>query len=150
MKEDLHKKMVDYAKNGNKEIFTNKDMEATSIPDRCADKYYSCFDDLPDYMRKKFSCDMLSTLFRKMVMPAIEEARRLDRECREDNMSLLLTNYSDLNLLNELIKRNGINEAPRLTKRHGEWCEVLVAAGNDEIISICFPDEAIEAICKQK
>ena len=66
----------------------------------------------------------------------------------ESQLSKNLKPFTDLQLINELVHRNGIGDAPTKTIRCGEWCEVLVAAGNDETIYITFPDEALEPICK--
>ena len=52
---------------------------AVSVIDEAADKFYQSFNALPDRIRKKLSCDMLHNIFKHMVIPAIDEARSLDR-----------------------------------------------------------------------
>ncbi len=54
-----------------------------------------------------------------------------------------LDNFSDTELLMELIQRNGFAEAPIKTERHGVWNECLIAIGTDETASICLPAEAM-------
>ena len=54
-----------------------------------------------------------------------------------------LANFSDTELLIELIQRNGFSGAPVKTQRHGGWNECLVAIGIDETASICLPDTAM-------
>jgi uncharacterized ferritin-like protein (DUF455 family) len=44
---------------------------------------------------------------------------------------------------------NGPNVAPRLTERHGEWCEFIVAIGKDEVAHITMTDDALKALCER-
>ena len=54
---------------------------------------------------------------------------RKAKKITKNELSEKLKSYSDIALLDELIKRNGIGKAPSVTKRHGEWSEVLIATG---------------------
>lgn len=57
-----------------------------------------------------------------------------------------LNDYSDIELLKELIKRNGFQPAPTRTQRHGEWHSTIVGIGKDEIAEICLTDEAMREL----
>jgi hypothetical protein len=69
---------------------------------------------------------------------------RKAKEITKNELSEKLKSYSDIVLLTELINRNGIGKAPSVTKRHGDWSEVLVAVGDDETAHITFPNEVID------
>ena len=52
---------------------------AISVIDEAAKKFYQRFNDMPTSIRKKLSCEIMHNVFKYMVVPAIDEARRLDR-----------------------------------------------------------------------
>lgn len=52
---------------------------AVNVINESADKYYQKFSDMPERIKSKASCDMLHSIFKFMVVPAINEARSLDR-----------------------------------------------------------------------
>ena len=52
---------------------------AVNVKQEAADVYYKSFGELPDRVKKRVSAEMLSEVFRCMVVPAIDEVRRLDR-----------------------------------------------------------------------
>lgn len=54
-----------------------------------------------------------------------------------------LANFSDMELLMELIQRNGFSKAPVKTLRYDVWHECLIAIGSNETASICLTDEAM-------
>jgi len=58
----------------------------------------------------------------------------------------MLSKYSDIELLKELVTRNGKSEAPVKTKRYGPHFETLVAVGNDHTAKITMDDEAMEVM----
>jgi hypothetical protein len=60
-----------------------------------------------------------------------------------------IVKLTDLQLINELIKRNGYCDAPCITRREGIWHEVLVEAGTDETVMITFHDDALKEIKMQ-
>jgi hypothetical protein len=55
---------------------------AINVKQEAADTYYEAFETLPDRIKKRLSLDMLAEVFHVMVVPAIDEVRRLDREHR--------------------------------------------------------------------
>tara|TARA_R110000765_G_scaffold408810_1_gene506730 strand:+ start:43 stop:339 length:297 start_codon:yes stop_codon:yes gene_type:complete len=60
----------------------NKGIEnpAVSVIDEAANKFYQGFDNMPIPIRKKLSCEMMHNVFKHMVIPALDEVRRLDRK----------------------------------------------------------------------
>lgn len=52
---------------------------AISVPDECANVYYDNYDKLPESLRDKISLHMLREIFDKMVIPAIDKARNIER-----------------------------------------------------------------------
>jgi len=57
-----------------------------------------------------------------------------------------LDDYSDIELLKALIKRNGFQPASIKTQRHGEWHSAIVGIGKNESAEICLTDEAIKEL----
>ena len=55
---------------------------AISVIDEAANIYYSQLTDMSVQIKKQVSAHMLHEIFKHMVIPAVEEARRLDREHR--------------------------------------------------------------------
>lgn len=58
----------------------------------------------------------------------------------------MLKDYSDTQLLAELISRNQFQPAPTKTQRHGEWFSSLVGIGDDETAEICLTAEAMQEL----
>ena len=52
---------------------------AISVPEEGGKVFYSKFESLDGSIKKKISCQMLDQIFKRMVLPCIEETRRLDR-----------------------------------------------------------------------
>ena len=69
---------------------TNKEIEnpAVSVIDEAAKKFYQGFDDMPNPIRKKLSCEMMHNVFKYMAIQAIDEARRLDRKASIESIGL--------------------------------------------------------------
>ena len=61
-------------------------------------------------------------------------------------MNKELKQYSDIELLKELIQRNGHNDAPVATRRHGVWNETLIEIGSDETAKVLFTEDALEFV----
>lgn len=57
--------------------------KAISVIDEAWNTYFGNFKDLSEPLKKKISLHMLDHIFRYMVRPAIDKARALDREGRE-------------------------------------------------------------------
>tara|TARA_R110002049_G_scaffold239404_1_gene412567 strand:+ start:2777 stop:3226 length:450 start_codon:yes stop_codon:yes gene_type:complete len=53
-----------------------------------------------------------------------------------------LADISTLQLLHEIVKREGVGPCPVKTTYSGEWHDVTVAVGDDATASIRFPDDA--------
>ena len=56
-----------------------KELPAISVPDEAGRVYYDNFMQLPKHLRIRISCEMLDNIFKKMVIPAIDKTRSLDR-----------------------------------------------------------------------
>ena len=93
-------------------------------------------------LTKRTSIHQLRMIFETCVEPAIQEVRRLDREGRN------LQGYTEIELLNELIKRNDTTRTPTVTSWGEGMREALVAVGNDETASIFLHEDAIEYMNK--
>lgn len=52
---------------------------AINVKEQCAGVYYDNFRFLRKDMKNRISCYMLDAIFKNMVVPAIDTARRLDR-----------------------------------------------------------------------
>ena len=59
-----------------------------------------------------------------------------------------IKNFTDTELLQELISRNKQAPAPTKTERFGVWFESIIGIGNDNIASICIDDGALQALNK--
>ena len=58
-----------------------------------------------------------------------------------------LSNFTDVQLLAELVKRNGAYEAPaKISLTKGEWQECLVGIGKDNTASIYIDSDAIKLL----
>jgi hypothetical protein len=57
--------------------------------------------------------------------------------------------YSDIELLAELIKRNNIHEAPSSTIRYGKHYESLIAIGDNHTAFLTIIDDAYEHLIKE-
>ena len=58
-----------------------------------------------------------------------------------------LSNFTDVQLLAELVKRNGAYEAPtKISLAKGEWQECLVGIGKDNTASIYIDSDAIKLL----
>lgn len=53
---------------------------AVSVIDEAANEYYANYENIPQSLRKRISCEMLNNIFKKMVVPAIDKVRSLDRQ----------------------------------------------------------------------
>jgi hypothetical protein len=62
-------------------------------------------------------------------------------------MNTILDKFSDEELLLELINRNVMGEAFKITKRHVPFNEVCVGIGNDECAYITLAREAFKDLC---
>lgn len=60
----------------------NNEQEKTAISviDEAANCYYHSYKNIPAHVRKKISLEMLDNIFKKMVVPAIDKVRHIDRE----------------------------------------------------------------------
>ena len=56
--------------------------------------------------------------------------------------------YTDVELLNELVKRNGKSAAPRNIQLAGTWFSTIVGIDKDNVAEIIFTDEADAARIK--
>lgn len=54
-----------------------------------------------------------------------------------------LKDFPDIQLLKELIRRNGFSDAPTKVTRQGEWSSVLLAVGKDETAEIILTGDAL-------
>lgn len=61
-----------------------------------------------------------------------------------------LSQYSDLDLLRELIRRNGHTEAATETKRYVPFRETLIAVGKDHTAEIIMCSETIDLLLKEQ
>ena len=59
----------------------------------------------------------------------------------------LVSQATDLELLQELISRNGHEQAPTKVSRGRDFRESLVAIGKDETAYITFNRDALSALC---
>ena len=59
-----------------------------------------------------------------------------------------ISNFSDAELLMELVLRNGKSDAPTKTVRVGQWFSTLIAIGCHNVAEICLTDDAMEALEK--
>lgn len=57
--------------------------------------------------------------------------------------------FTDIELLNELIKRNGKSAAPSKIQLAGPWFSTIVGIGKDNVAEIIFTDEADTARINQ-
>ena len=57
---------------------------AINVKHEAADIYYDNYERLPYNLRRKISCYMLDEIFKKMVVPAIDKIRQLDRQYRNN------------------------------------------------------------------
>ena len=58
-----------------------------------------------------------------------------------------LSNFTDVQLLTELIRRNGSCEAPtKISLTKGDWKECLVGIGKDNTASIYIDADAIKLL----
>lgn len=64
-------------------------------------------------------------------------------------MHMEITEYTDAQLLSELIRRKKVKEAPKYTHRLGEHKEVLVGIGKDYVAYITMGAEVKECLDKQ-
>ena len=55
--------------------------------------------------------------------------------------------YTDEELLLELINRNVLGDAPRVTRRNVKHLEAVVGIGNDDIAFITLPEDAYSELC---
>jgi hypothetical protein len=65
-------------------IMNDVKMPAINVKQECCDVYYENYKNIPEALRKQISCYMLAEIFRNMVVPAIDKARELDRENRNN------------------------------------------------------------------
>jgi len=49
---------------------------------------------------------------------------------------------TDIDLLRELVRRNGIGPAADTTSRNGQWDSILIGIGNDDTAEITLPRES--------
>ena len=61
------------------------DNPAISVFDEAAQEYYDDFMKIDSHVRKRISFEMLDQIFKRMVIPAIDRVRELDRAGVEDN-----------------------------------------------------------------
>lgn len=59
---------------------TSKESPAVSVIDEASNTFYGSFGGMPEHIKKSLSCEMLHNIFKYMVVPSINEVRRLDRE----------------------------------------------------------------------
>ena len=59
---------------------------AIDVIEEAGKEYYSNFNMLPAALKEKLSCEMLDNIFKKMVIPAVEKARSLDRVERNNHI----------------------------------------------------------------
>jgi len=53
---------------------------AINVTDEAADVFYNNVHSLPKSIKKRVSCHMLHEIFKHMVVPAIDHAKKLDRD----------------------------------------------------------------------
>lgn len=61
------------------------DEVAINVKDEAADTFYNHWSELPKEVKSRVSLHMLENIFKKMVVPAIDRVRALDREGRDAN-----------------------------------------------------------------
>jgi hypothetical protein len=52
---------------------------AVNVTEEAASAYYKGFSSLPESIKKKVSCYMLAEIFKSMVIPALDHARKIGR-----------------------------------------------------------------------
>ena len=65
-----------------------------------------------------------------------------------DREGMNISSYTDIELLNELVKRSDVLESPQVTSWGEGMLEALVAVGNDETASIFLHEDAIKFMDK--
>ena len=59
-----------------------------------------------------------------------------------------LKDFTDTELLQELLTRNNPGIAPRKTVRQGVWFDSIIGIGNDHTASIYIDDDALRELSK--
>jgi len=70
----------------------------------------------------------------------------MDERNNTEKLKDNLKNTTDLQLLSELIRRNGVDTASAVTRRSGDWTESIIGVGVDNVAYITMTDESLEKI----